>query len=49
MAATVVEIDGEYYLQFDNECPFNVGDEIEWTIEENRVYLRVVQPDLFRE
>jgi hypothetical protein len=49
MTATVIEIDGEYLLQFDDECPFNVGDELEWIIEGDKVFIRVVQPDLFPE
>lgn len=49
MKATVVQIDGQYFLQFDDECPFNVGDELEWVIEGDKVFLRVVQPDLFPE
>jgi hypothetical protein len=49
MKATVKEEDGEFYLVFDEDCPFNVGDTLEWTIEEDKVFLRVVQPDLFSE
>jgi hypothetical protein len=50
MIAKIEEIDGELCLVFpEEECPFSVGDEIEWTLENNRIYLRVVQPDLFRE
>lgn len=49
MTASIKEEDGEYYLVFNDECPFNVGDTIEWILEKDRVILRVVQPDLFSE
>lgn len=49
MKASVKEEDGEYYLVFDEDCPFNVGDTIQWIIEKDKVILRVVQPDLFSE
>lgn len=49
MIATVVEENGEYFLQFDDQCPFNVGDQLEWVIQDDKVFLRVVQPDLFPE
>jgi hypothetical protein len=50
MKATIEEIDGELCLVFpEGECPFNPHDELEWLLEEGKLILRVVQPDLFSE
>jgi len=50
MKATIEEIDGELCLVFpEGECPFNPHDELEWLLEEGKLILRVVQPNLFPE